>query len=93
MVSGTGQRRRSTERSCQGLSSSPTMVSGGRGYKGTPVDLQLVAITVASAQRLPGAQLLRAHPLPVIQVVHVAVKYRLRVRPQELHYQGFSPGK
>jgi hypothetical protein len=25
--------------------------------------------------------------------VHVAVKYRLRVRPQELHYQGFSPGK
>jgi hypothetical protein len=30
-------------------SSSPTMVSGGRGYKGTLVDLQLVAITVASA--------------------------------------------
>jgi len=52
-----------------------------------------VAATIALPQRPPGVQLLRAHPLPVIQVVHVAVEHRLPVGPEELRCQNLPPGK
>jgi hypothetical protein len=41
------------------------------------IDFGLVAVAVAVAERVPGRQLLRAHPLAVIQVVYVAVERRL----------------
>jgi hypothetical protein len=43
------------------------------------------------AQRLPGRQLLRAHPPAVIQVAHVAVQERVLARPQEPHPQDLLP--
>ena len=50
-----------------------------------------VGHAVALAQRPPGLQLLRAHPLTVIQVVHVAVERRLPAWPEELHGQDLLP--
>src|ERR1700733_10562569 len=65
--------------------------SGGRGQEATSLDSRLVAATVALAQCLPGRQLLRAHPLAVVQLVHVAGEHRVSARPQELHHQDLPP--
>jgi len=51
-----------------------------RCQEGASIDPRLVAVAVALAQRLPGRQLLRAHPLAVIQLVHVAGKHRVPAR-------------
>ena len=55
--------------------------SGSGGQQGTPIDPRLVAVAVALAQCPPSRQLLRAHPLAVIQVVHVAGEHRVPAAP------------
>src|SRR5215470_4769639 len=65
--------------------------SGRRGHQGAPIDPGLVAVAVPFAQRLPGRQLLRPHPLTVIQVVHEAVQHALPAWPEELHGQDLLP--
>ena len=42
--------------------------------KGALIDSRLVTVAVALAQRSPHSQLLRPHPLTVIQLVYVAVE-------------------
>src|SRR5215469_12008981 len=65
--------------------------SGRRGHQGAPIDPRLVAVAVPFAQRLPGRQLLRPHPLTVIQVMHEAVQHVLPAGPEEVHAQALLP--
>src|SRR5215470_749400 len=67
--------------------------SGRRGHQGAPIDPGLVAVAIPFAQRLPGRQLLRPHPLTVIQVVHEAVQHVLPAGPEEVHAQALLPGE
>src|SRR5208283_282649 len=67
--------------------------SGSRGQEGAPIDPGLVAVAVVLAQRPPSLQLLRANPLTVIQVVHVAMECCLPAWPEELHGQDLPPGE
>src|SRR5215469_7715438 len=64
-----------------------------RGQESAPVDSGLVAVAVPFAQRLPGLQPLRPHPLTVIQVVHPAAQRVLPVWPEEVHAQDLPPGE
>jgi hypothetical protein len=57
--------------------------SGSRGQEGAPIDSRLIAVAVAFAQCSPGIQLLRAHPLALIQVVHAAVEDLVPAGPQD----------
>src|SRR5690349_4408393 len=65
--------------------------SGSRGQESAPIDPGLIAVAITLAQCPPGPQLLRAHPLPVIQVVHPTAKRALPVWPEETHGQQLPP--
>src|SRR5262249_23089042 len=67
--------------------------AGTRGEESASIDPGLVAVAVSFAQRLPGLQPLRPHPLTVIQVGHPAAQRVLAVWPEELHAQDLPPGE
>ena len=64
--------------------------SSSRGQEPAPVDPGLVAVAVPFAERLPGLQPLRPHPLTVIQVGHPAAQRVLPVWPEEVHARALT---